>query len=75
MKTSQYRTIGDLDIAFYYQGEGDLYLNSVITTRLHEDIPGSEIVRIKTGGHFIQEDEPELLSSLIDDFFKKHSKK
>jgi pimeloyl-ACP methyl ester carboxylesterase len=57
------------------RGEGDLYLISVISTRLHEDIPGSEIVRIKTGGHFIQEDEPELLTSLIDDFFKKNSKK
>jgi pimeloyl-ACP methyl ester carboxylesterase len=54
------------------RGEGDLYLNNVITTRLGEDIPGSEVVKIKSGGHYIQEDEPELLTSLIINFFNKN---
>jgi len=57
------------------RGEGDLYLNNAISTRLEEDIPDCKIVRIKEGGHFIQEDEPELLSSNIIDFFNKNSKK
>jgi pimeloyl-ACP methyl ester carboxylesterase len=44
----------------------------VITTRLGEDIPGSEVVKIKSGGHYIQEDEPELLTSIIINFFNKN---
>jgi pimeloyl-ACP methyl ester carboxylesterase len=54
------------------RGEGDLYLNSIISTRLAEDIPTAEILRIRTGGHFIQEDEPELLSKEISEFYHKN---
>jgi pimeloyl-ACP methyl ester carboxylesterase len=53
------------------RGDGDLYLNSIISSRLAEDIPTSEILRIRTAGHFIQEDEPELLSEKISEFYHK----
>jgi pimeloyl-ACP methyl ester carboxylesterase len=54
------------------RGEGDLYLNSIISTRLEEDIPSGEILRIRTGGHFIQEDEPDLLIEKISEFYSKN---
>jgi len=43
------------------RGDADIYLNSEISEKLHNDIKNSHLERIKTGGHFIQEDEPELL--------------
>jgi len=57
------------------RGEGDVYLNSIISSRLKEDIPSSEILRIRTGGHFIQEDEPDLLIQKISEFYNKNQKK
>ena len=54
------------------RGEGDLYLNSIISTRLEEDIPSGEILRVRTGGHFIQEDEPDLLIQKISEFYNKY---
>ena len=54
------------------RGEGDLYLNSIISSRLKEDIPASEFLRVRTGGHFIQEDEPELLVNKISEFYQKN---
>ncbi len=54
------------------RGDGDVYLNSIISTRLEEDIPSGEILRVRTGGHFIQEDEPDLLIQEISEFYNKH---
>jgi len=54
------------------RGDGDLYLNSIISTRLEEDIPSGEILRVRTGGHFIQEDEPDLLIQKISEFYNKY---
>ena len=50
------------------RGEQDLYLSASISEKLHSEIPNSQLVRIETGGHFIQEDEPEKLSKSILDF-------
>lgn len=50
------------------RGDADVYLNSGIAERLHAEIPGSRLERIATGGHFIQEDEPDQLARLIADF-------
>jgi len=50
------------------RGDADVYLASAIAERLHREIPGSELARISTGGHFIQEDEPEKIAQLIADF-------
>jgi len=52
------------------RGDGDVYLSSEISARLLRDIAGSRLVRIETGGHFIQEDEPEELAGLMLDFWK-----
>ena len=57
------------------RGEGDLYLNSIISTRLEEDIPSGKLLRIRTGGHFIQEDEPDLLIQKISKFYNKYQNK
>jgi pimeloyl-ACP methyl ester carboxylesterase len=50
------------------RGDADPYLGSIILERLHREIKGSRLEIIKTGGHFIQEDEPALLVKLIHDF-------
>ena len=55
------------------RGEGDLYLNSIISQKLHQDIPKSSLVTIKTGGHFIQEDEPDLIVKNILSFYNINS--
>jgi pimeloyl-ACP methyl ester carboxylesterase len=53
------------------RGDADVYLTPAIAERLHKEIPGSELVRIATGGHFIQEDEPEQIAQLIADFIER----
>ena len=50
------------------RGDGDVYLGGEIAERLLAEIPGSRLERIETGGHFVQEDEPELLARLISSF-------
>jgi len=50
------------------RGDADAYLPPVISERLHENIRGSRLERIETGGHFIQLDEPDWLVGLIMDF-------
>ncbi len=52
------------------RGDADLYLSEAIALKLRSDIPGSILTRIASGGHFIQEDEPEVLASAIGLFGK-----
>jgi pimeloyl-ACP methyl ester carboxylesterase len=52
------------------RGDADPYLSADISGRLHREIKNSRLEVIKTGGHFIQEDEPELLVRLICEFTK-----
>lgn len=52
------------------RGDADPYLTPEICEKLHGEIPHSQLERIPTGGHFIQEDEPDLLVSLIMDFIR-----
>ncbi len=47
------------------RGDADPYLGEVIARRLHSEIKGSRLEIIRTGGHFIMEDEPERLVELI----------
>lgn len=54
------------------RGDEDVYLKPDIAERLHREIKTSRLERIETGGHFIQEDEPEWLVGLIKDFAMKH---
>jgi len=50
------------------RGDADAYLSSGIAERLHAEIPGSRLIRTATGGHFIQEDEPDWLAATIASF-------
>ena len=47
------------------RGERDLYLSPEISDRLHREIPSSQLVKVPTGGHYIQLDEPRLLAKTI----------
>lgn len=53
------------------RGDGDVYLDAAICEKLHREIPHSQLVRIESGGHFIQEDEPEKVSRSILSFIKE----
>ncbi len=52
------------------RGDKDSYLPADISQRLHSDIKGSTLVRVDTGGHFIQLDEPEILVEKIVQFIR-----
>lgn len=52
------------------RGDADSYLASDISEKLHKNIPDSRLEQIPSGGHFIQEDEPEMLVFLIKDFIR-----
>ena len=53
------------------RGEADIYLSASISEKLHAEIPNSVLLKIETAGHFIQEDEPEKISTSILDFINK----
>ena len=56
------------------RGDADIYLSPEISERLHNSIKNSKLERIKTGGFFIQEDEPDILINLIIDFLTERLK-
>lgn len=53
------------------RGDADVYLSAAISEKLNSEIPNSKLVKIETGGHFIQEDEPEKVALSILDFFRR----
>ncbi len=53
------------------RGDADVYLSGAIADKLHQDIPGSRLLRIASGGHFIQEDEPELVAEALLKHFRR----
>jgi pimeloyl-ACP methyl ester carboxylesterase len=53
------------------RGEADVYLSASIAEKLHAEINTSQLIRIETGGHYIQEDEPEKVSTSILNFIKQ----
>ncbi|UCG77551.1 MAG: alpha/beta fold hydrolase [Nitrospirota bacterium] len=64
--TSREEKIRGLELpVLIIRGDADPYLGPEISDFLHKMIRGSEIEVVPTGGHFIQEDEPELLSERI----------
>lgn len=54
------------------RGEADVYLSAAISDKLHAEIPDSQLIKIETGGHFIQEDEPEEIADTILNFIIKN---
>ncbi|WP_020676504.1 alpha/beta fold hydrolase [Geopsychrobacter electrodiphilus] len=52
------------------RGEADVYLSEEISLRLKREIPGCRLLRIPTAGHFIQEDEPELVTAALISFWQ-----
>ncbi len=52
------------------RGEADVYLSASISEKLHADLANSQLVKIATGGHFLQIDEPEKISLIINNFYK-----
>jgi pimeloyl-ACP methyl ester carboxylesterase len=55
------------------RGEADLYLSSAITDKLSREIPNSQLVKMKTAGHFLQEDEPEAVVKILIEFFANNA--
>ncbi len=55
------------------RGDADPYLSRSIAEKLADNIPGSKLVIIPTGSHFIQEDEPALLAREFTQFYSRHS--
>ncbi|NJK93867.1 MAG: alpha/beta hydrolase, partial [Bacteroidales bacterium] len=53
------------------RGDADVYLSDSISEKLHSEIPNSELIRIETAGHFMQEDEPEKISASILNFINR----
>ena len=53
------------------RGDGDVYLRASISEQLHKDIPGSRLVRISSGGHFVQVDEPSWVANEISNFIRE----
>lgn len=54
------------------RGDADPFLSLEISEKLNNEIPESRLIRIPTGGHFIQFDEHELLTKIITEFIYSH---
>jgi len=54
------------------RGDQDPYLSAGIAEKLQREIPGSRLARIATGGHWIQEDEPEQIATQLLHFMREH---
>lgn len=52
------------------RSHGDVYLSSAISNKLHNDIPDSVLIEIPNGGHYLQEDEPVMLTDTMISFFQ-----
>ncbi len=54
-------------------GENDAWLSPATAERLHEIIPGSDLVLLPETGHFAMEDSPKKVAATLFDFFSKCS--
>jgi pimeloyl-ACP methyl ester carboxylesterase len=50
------------------RGAKDVYLSKEIANKLHKNITTSRLITIDTAGHFLQEDEPELIVHHLNAF-------
>jgi len=54
------------------RGDADPFLSAASSEKLHAEIPGSCLERIRTGSHFLMEDEPEWVAKQILRFTSQH---
>jgi len=54
------------------RGDADPFLAATIAERLHEGIPGSQLLHIPTASHYLMEDEPEWVATYITSFIETH---
>ncbi len=52
------------------RAEADVFLSADITSRLHDEIPGSRLEIIAKTGHYMQEDAPFEIAGLLMEFWK-----
>lgn len=50
-------------------GEHDAWLAPAMAERLHELIPGSDLILLPETGHFAMEDSPDAVAAILFDFF------
>jgi pimeloyl-ACP methyl ester carboxylesterase len=50
-------------------GEQDAWLDPALAERLHELIPGSDLLVLPETGHFAMEDSPQEVAAALFDFF------
>jgi pimeloyl-ACP methyl ester carboxylesterase len=50
-------------------GENDAWLPPTTAHRLHELIPGSDLVLLPNAGHFVMEDSPQEVAAILFDYF------
>jgi pimeloyl-ACP methyl ester carboxylesterase len=55
-------------------GEQDAWLAPTLAERLHETIPGSDLVVLPETGHFAMEDSPREVAATLFEFFSRCSK-
>ena len=55
------------------RGDADPYLSANIAEKLAKNIPDAKFIRISTGSHFMQEDEPEHIAKELKNFFAAHN--
>jgi len=54
------------------RGDKDVYLSKIISEKLHQNIPGSQLEVITEAGHFIQEDVPQEIVAHLHTFIQKY---
>ena len=52
-------------------GEQDAWLDPALAERLHELIPGSDLLVLPETGHFAMEDSPQQVTAVLFDFFTR----
>lgn len=64
----------DIDVpVLIIRGDADSYLGPEISERLHRDIKRSELLKIRTGGFYLQIDEPDKLVDVIHTFIEERA--
>lgn len=58
--------------ALIVRGEADRYLPAGIVKRLDEDLPDSIFLRVPQAGHYIQIDQPDLVTASLRKFWSDH---